>query len=160
MIKKTITALIVAGLAATSGFTYAADNTIAVIPAGYIENTTAGCSLLKDRVTINTSGGVTLVYNCLTTAVKINVGGCHASGSAKPTTLTCVSTGTDTTGAATYNDSSCTDAGQQTTPRQTFTIAGRRAYTGSTAGGSVGGTDLGSTTCDVASLSALGGVTQ
>jgi hypothetical protein len=116
MIKKTISALIVAGLAGTSGFTYAADNAIAQIPAAYIENTAAGCSLLKDRVTINTSGGVTMVYNCRVAAVKINVGGCHGSGSAKPTTLTCISTGTDANGAATYNDPSCNDAGQLTTP--------------------------------------------
>lgn len=160
MFKKTIAALIFAGLAGTSGFTFATDDAIAVIPAQYIENTAAGCSLLKDRVNINTSGGVTMVYNCKKAAVKINVGGCHLSGSAKPTTLTCIVTGQDAQGASTYNNAACTDAGQLTNPKQTFTIDGRRAFTGSTVGGSVGGTSLDSDVCNVAALSAVDGVTD
>lgn len=161
MIKKTITALIVAGLAATSGFTYAADNAIAQVSSGtYIENTAAGCSLLKDRVTVNTSSGVILAYNCKLAAVKINVGACHASGSAKPGNITCVATGVDLNNNPVFNDASCTAAGQLTNPKQTFIADGRRGFVGSTTGGSIGGTDLNSQSCTLAAVSALSGVTQ
>lgn len=161
MLKKTIAALIVAGLAGTSGFTYAADNTVSQISSGaFVENTPAGCSVLRDRVTLNTSVGVTAVYNCITASNKVNVGACHSSGSQKPTDIPCVVTGDDGTAEAlpTFNGADCTVAGQTTDPVQTTSIAGRRAYTGSTTGGSVGQTSLGATTCTTTALGAIGGV--
>lgn len=161
MMKKTITTLILSGLASMSGLAYATDGAIAQISSGvYVENDSTGCSLLRDRVTVNVSTGVTLVYNCLNAAVKINLGSCHASGSAKPTSVACVVTGSDAQGAPTYNGADCTAAGQLTTPVQQTTIAGRRGYTASTIGGSAGGTDLGATECTLASVSALSGVTD
>lgn len=161
MLKKTIAALIVAGLAGTSGFTYATDNTVTQLTSGaYVENTPAGCSVLRDRVTVNTSVGVIAVYNCITATSKVNVGACHSSGSQKPTDVPCVVTGDDggSPAVATYNGANCTAAGQTTDPVQTTSIAGRRAYTGSTAGGSVGQTSLGATTCTTGALGALTGV--
>lgn len=150
MMKQTIAALIVAGLAGTSGVTYAAP--VEIESGVYTE--VADCALLRDRVAVNISNGVTAVYNCLTAANKVNLGTCHASGSAKPTTITCATTGTDSNGDPTYNDDSCTNT------TDTFTIQGRRGYTASTSGGSAGGTDLGATECTVAAVSALSGVTQ
>lgn len=161
MLKKTIAALIVAGLAGTSGLTYAADNAVSPLTSGaYVETTSAGCSLLRDRVTVNTSVGVTAVYNCRLASSKVNVGACHLSGSQKPTDVPCVVTGDDgaTPPVATYNGANCTAAGQLTTPVQTTSIAGRRGYTGSTTGGSVGQVDLGSITCTTTALGALPGV--
>jgi hypothetical protein len=161
MMKKTITALVVAGLAGTSGFAYAADNTVTQISSGvYVENDNTGCSILRDRVTVNTSNGVTLVYNCVTASGKVNLGACHASGSQKPTQVDCVVTGADAQGNPTYNGADCTAAGQQTTPVQKTQIDGRRGYTGSTTGGSVGQTNLNSESCSVSSLGALPGVAQ
>lgn len=162
MMKKTFAALIVAGLAGTSGFTYAADNTVTALTSGaYVETLAAtGCSLLRDRVSVNTSVGVIAVYNCRTAAVKVNVGACHTSGSQKPTDIPCVVTGDDGGNPAvpTFNGANCTVAGQSTVPVQTTNIEGRRAYVGSTTGGSVGQTSLGATTCTVGTLGAVSGV--
>lgn len=161
MMNKTIASLVVAGLAGLSGFSYAADNAVTQISSGvYVENTTQGCSILRDRVTVNTSNGVTLVYNCLTASSKVNLGACHASGSQKPTAIPCVVTGDDGNGNPTYNGANCNAAGQQATPVQTTEIDGRRGYTGSTTGGSVGQTNLNSETCTVSALGALQGVAQ
>lgn len=157
MMKKIIAVAILLG---SAGMAVAADNAVTQLSSGsYVETTTAGCSLLRDRVTVNLSNGVTGVYNCITATTKVNVGACHTSGSQKPTDITCVVTG-DNNGTPTFNDSSCTVAGQSTTPKQTFSIAGRRGYTGSTTGGSVGATNLNSTTCTTAALGALTGVSQ
>lgn len=158
--KKTITALIIAGLAGTSGLAYAADNTVTQIQSGvYVENDNTGCSILRDRVTVNTSNGVTLVYNCITASNKVNLGACHASGSAKPTQVDCVAVG-DVDGEPVYNGADCTAEGVAADPKQKTSIEGRRGYTGSTTGGSVGAASLNSETCDVAALSALEGVTD
>jgi len=153
MMKKSLATLAVAVMAVTSGFSYAADNTVTLISSGvYVENTAAGCSLLRDRVTVNTSNNVTMVYNCLTAPNKINVGSCHSSGSQRPTSINCVVTGTDDDDEPIFNDASCADEDG------TFEIAGRRGFTGSTTGGSVAQASLNSTTCDVQSLGALNGV--
>jgi hypothetical protein len=163
MIKKTISALIVTGLASTSGLTFAADDAVTQISSGvYTENTPAGCSLLRDRVTVNVSTGVALVYNCITASVKVNLASCHASGSAKPTNIPCVVTGDDGTPAAlpVYNGADCTAEGQLTDPVQQTSIAGRRGYVASTIGGSAGGTDLGAVDCNLASVSALPGLLE
>lgn len=160
MIKKIIASLVLVGV---SSVAFAADNSVTQLSSGaYVENTTAGCSILRDRVTVNLSVGVTGVYNCLTASSKVNIGACHASGSQKPTDIPCVVTGDDggTPPVATYNGANCTAAGQLTTPVQTTSIAGRRGYTGSTTGGSVGQTSLGATTCTTAALGALPGVAQ
>lgn len=160
MMKKTISALIVTGLASTSGLTFAADDVVTQISSGvYTENTTAGCSLLRDRVTVNVSTGVTMVYNCITDAVKVNLGSCHSSGSAKPTNVACVVTGENIDGP-TYNGADCTADGVLADPPQQTSIAGRRGFTASTIGGSAGGTDLGATDCNLASVSALSGVLE
>lgn len=163
MMKKTIAALIFSGLAGVSMLSHAADNTVSALTSGnYVENTPAGCSLLRDRVTVNTSIGVTAVYNCILAATKVNIGACHSAGSQKPTDIPCVVTGDDgaTPPNPTFNGTNCTVAGQQTTPVQTTSIQGRRAYVGSTTGGSVGQTSLGATTCTTATLGAIPGVAQ
>lgn len=159
--KKSIAALIVSTLAGTSGLSYAADNTVAQLSSGvYVENDATGCSVLRDRVTVNLSNGVTMAYNCITALAKVNVAACHSSGSQKPTQVDCVVTGTNEDDTPAYNGADCNDAGQLTDPKQKTTIAGRRGFTGSTTGGSVGATSLNSTTCDVAALGALEGITK
>lgn len=151
MIKKTFATLAVAVLAATSGITYAADNTVTPIQSGvYVENTSAGCSLLRDRVTVNTSTGVTMVYNCVTAAAKVNLGACHASGSQKPTTVRCQNV-SEEEGEVVYNNESC----QGTTESDTFQINGRRAYVASTTGGSVAQVSLQAAECTADALGAL-----
>lgn len=162
MMKKSIAALIVAGLAGTSGLAYAADNTVTTIQSGvYVENDNTGCSILRDRVTVNTSNGVTLVYNCLTASSKVNVGACHSSGSAKPTQVDCVAVGTDPdTNDPIYNGADCTAEGVNADPKQKTSIDGRRGYTGSTTGGSVGAASLNATTCTAAALGALSGIAE
>jgi hypothetical protein len=161
MMKKTVAAMIVASFAGVAGLANAADNAVTQLSSGtYVENTSAGCSLLRDRVTVNLSNGVTAVYNCMVTAVKVNVGACHSSGSQKPTDITCAATGSDANGNPIFNDSSCTAAGQLTTPKQTFSISGRRGYTGSTTGGSVSATNLNATTCTTTALGSLTGISQ
>lgn len=160
MMKKTIATLIVAGLATTSGFVYAADDAVTLLQSGvYVENDATGCSILRDRVTVNTSSGVTMVYNCLTAANKVNLGACHAAGSQKPTQIRCQVTGTDDDDEPVFNDTSCTAQWTEDDP-QTFEIQGRRGYTASTTGGSVAVAALNSTTCGQAALGALDGVTQ
>lgn len=160
MMKKSIFAISIAVLAAASGLSHAADNTVTQLQSGvYVENTAAGCSILRDRVTVNTSNGVTAVYNCLTAQNKVNVGGCHASGSQRPTTVACAAVGADDDGPI-YNGADCTAAGVAATPPQQTEIAGRRGYTGSTTGGSVGQASLNSETCDITAIGALPGVTQ
>lgn len=158
MMKKTIAALIAAGLAGVSGFGYAADDAVTKIESGvYVENDATGCSLLRDRVTVNTSVGTTLVYNCLTADSKINVGGCHASGSTKPTQVKCVTVGTDTTvtpNVPLWNGPGCASEDDDTE------IAGRRAFVGSSSGGSIGVASLNATVCDEDSLGGLSGVTD
>lgn len=161
MMKKTITALIVAGLAGTSGLAYAADNTVTTIQSGvYVENDATGCSILRDRVTVNTSNGVTLVYNCITADSKVNVGACHTSGSAKPTQVDCAAVGSDAEGNPIYNGADCTAEGVAADPKQKTEIEGRRGYTGSTTGGSVGAASLNATECTAAALGALSGITE
>lgn len=151
MMKKAIATIIVAGLATTSSMGFAADDAVSEVESGkYIENTAAGCSILRDRVTINTSTGVTLAYHCRTEEQRIDIAGCHASGSQKPTTVRCQNVADD--GAEPiYNDPSCTG----TTEDDTFEIQGRRGYVGSSTGGSISAASLNSTTCD---MDALGGL--
>ena len=159
--KRKIAALIVAGMAATSGLAFAADNVVTQISSGtYIENTAGGCSILRDRVTVNTSRDVTLAYNCLTARTKVNLAGCHAAGSQKPTTVTCQVTGEDEDGAPTFNLPGCTPEGQITDPVQSIQISGRRGYVASTSGGSVGQTELNSPTCSIGALGGLANMTQ
>lgn len=161
MMKKSIAALIVAGLAGTSGLAYAADNTVTTIQSGvYVENDNTGCSILRDRVTVNTSNGVTLVYNCLTASNKVNLGACHTSGSAKPTQVDCAAIGSDDDGAPIYNGADCTAEGVAADPKQKTEIEGRRGYTGSTTGGSVAASSLNSTDCTAAALGALSGIAE
>lgn len=160
MMKKSITALIVAGLAGTSGLAYAADNAVTAIQSGvYVENDNTGCSILRDRVTVNTSNGVTLVYNCLTASNKVNVGACHTAGSAKPTQVDCAAVG-DNNGTPIYNGANCTAEGVAATPKMKTEIEGRRGYTGSTTGGSVGAASLNSTDCTTAALGGLTGIKE
>lgn len=156
MIKKNLIALAVIALAG-SGVSYAADNTVTAIQSGvYVENTAAGCSILRDRVTVNTSTNVTLVYNCITAANKVNLGSCHSAGSQKPTTVRCQNTNEDPDGAPVYNDPSCTG----TDVDDTFEINGRRGYVASTTGGSVAQVSLNSTTCSEEALGGLATVAE
>lgn len=161
MMKKTVISLIVAGLSITSGLSQAADNVVTQVPSGTaIENTAAGCSILRDRVTVITSNGVTMAYNCLTARTKVNLASCHSSGSQKPTSINCQVVDEDEDGDPIFNLPGCTPEGQLTTPVQSITISGRRAFVASTTGGSVSGTELNSETCGVAALGGLSTMTQ
>lgn len=161
MMKKTIVTLIIAGLAATSGFSHAADNTVTQISSGvYVENDATGCSVLRDRVTVNTSTNVTLAYNCLTASNKVNLAGCHSAGSQKPTRVTCSVVGEDDDNEPIFNVTGCTPEGQLEDPVQSVEISGRRAYIASTTGGSVSATSLDSTTCNIGALSGLAAIAQ
>lgn len=152
MMKKAIATIVVAGLATTSSMSFAADDAVSQVLSGqYIENTAAGCSILRDRVTINTSTGVTLAYHCRTDENRINVAGCHAAGSQKPTNVRCAVTGEEADGTPVYNDTSCTG----TEETDTFEINGRRGFVGSSTGGSISAASLNSTTCDMAALGGL-----
>lgn len=161
MMKKTIAALMAAGLMSVSGVSMAADNAISQLNSGvYVENDNTGCSILRDRVTVNLSVGTTAIYNCRTALNKINLAACHTAGSTKPTPVPCVVTGQDQQGNPTYNGANCTAAGVAATPVQTTNIDGRRGYVASTTGGSVGASSLNSTTCTTAALGALPAVNQ
>lgn len=159
MMKKSIASLIIAGLALTSGISYAADNVVTQISSGvYVENDATGCSILRDRVTVNTSNGVTLAYNCITAANKVNLAGCHAAGSQKPAQVNCVVIGADDEDNPIYNGSDCTAEGLLTDPIQKTNIEGRRGYVASTTGGSVGMTSLNAEVCTIGALTALPGI--
>ncbi|GEM_PF-1268744 len=157
MMKNTMAVLVFSGLAGISSLSYATDNTVTQLSSGvYVENDNTGCSVLRDRVTVNLSNGVTMVYNCITASTKVNVAACHSAGSQKPTQVDCVVTGTAADGTTpVYNGSDCTAAGQLTDPKQKTMIDGRRGFTGSTTGGSVGATSLKSANCDVTALGGL-----
>lgn len=145
--KKLISILALAGFATVSGSALAAG--VAVETGTPLDS--EDCSLLRDRVTINLSSGVTMAYNCAETATQINVAACHSAGSQKPQTIACAATGVDaTTGDPIWNDSSCPTPA--TDPAATFEIQGRRVFTGSSAGGNVAAGTLDSATCDLAAL--------
>jgi hypothetical protein len=161
MMKKTIATLIVAGLSLTSGISYAADDTVTQIQSGvYVENDATGCSILRDRVTVNTSNGVTMAYNCITAANKVNIAGCHTAGSQKPSRVNCVAIGEDDEGNPIYNGEDCTAEGLTSTPIQQTDIEGRRVFIASTTGGSVGTSALNAEICTIGALTALPAISQ
>ncbi|WP_141019776.1 hypothetical protein [Azoarcus sp. DD4] len=143
--KKIISILIFAGLAVATG---AASAAATAITSGTPIDTTA-CSLLRDRVTVNLSSGVVAAYNCDTTDNMIGVAACHTAGSQKPQTIECAST-PDAQGNPVWNDASCPAVA--TDPPATFTIQGRRVFTGSSAGGNVAAGNLDSDTCNQSAL--------
>lgn len=147
--KKLAFIVAFAGFSAVAGSAVAAPAAIATGTA--MDN--ADCSLLRDRVSVNLSTGVSMSWNCAEASNVINVAACHESGSQKPQTMTCSNTGDDpVTGLPTWNDPSCPTPA--TVPPATFEIQGRRVFTGSSAGGNVAGGTLNSTTCDQPSLAA------
>lgn len=143
MIKKISTTLIFASLVAVSGFAGATP-----ISGGVAIDVTA-CSILRDRVTVNVSAGVTAEYNCDTVNNVIRVGACHAAGSQKPTEVACVGTEVTTAEGTTteYNGPGCTGAAGEMT-----TIEGRRVFTGRSTGGGVAAGSLDATTCTGAAV--------
>ncbi|MHB0850400.1 hypothetical protein [Stutzerimonas nitrititolerans] len=161
MMKKTFAALLVASTSFASGLVYAADNTVSQVQGGvYVENDATGCSILRDRVTVNLSTNVTMAYNCMTATNKVNLAACHSAGSQKPTNVPCTSVGEDEDGDPIYNGSNCTAAGVAATPPMQTEIQGRRAFIASTTGGSVGTASLNSATCDMAALGGLSSISQ
>lgn len=141
--KKITSAFILATAATLSGTALAA---VDELVSGKTIDATA-CTILRDRVTVNLSTNVKSAYNCDDVKNVITVASCHTSGSQKPTTLNCVNSG-DTANPK-WNDPSCTQTSD------TFTINGRRVFSGNSAGGSVVAGDLKSATCDVNALKAI-----
>ena len=161
MMKKNFATLLVASTLLASSLAYATDNTVTQVQGGvYVENDATGCSILRDRVTVNLSTNVTMAYNCITAANKVNLAACHSAGSQKPTNVPCTSVGEDDNGDPIYNGSNCTAAGVSATPPMQTEIQGRRAFVASTTGGSVGTASLNSTTCDMAAIGGLPSISQ
>lgn len=147
--KKLAYILAFAGISAVAGSAVAAT---APIQSGTpMDN--ADCALLRDRVSVNTSAGVQMAWNCAVASNVITVAACHESGSQRPQTVDCAATGVDpNTGDPIWNDESCPTPA--TDPAATFEIQGRRVFTGSSAGGNVAGGTLNSATCNQAALGA------
>lgn len=142
--KKFTSALILATAAILSGTAHAAG---VELKSGVTVEPTTDCKILRERVTVNLSSNVVSAYNCDETKNVITVASCHTAGSQKPTPIKCVNSGT--TDAPNWNDTSCKSSAD------TFTISGRRVYSGNSAGGSVAPGDLKSATCDVGALTAV-----
>lgn len=145
--KKIVSVLAFAGLASVAGVASAAAT--ALVNGTPVDST--ACSILRDRVPVNLSNGVVASYNCDVANVRITVAACHESGSQKPQVMTCAST-PDAQGNPVWNDASCPAVA--TTPPATFTIQGRRVFTGSSAGGQISAGNLNSATCDSSAIAA------
>lgn len=125
----------------------AADDTGTAISSGTaIAATAAGCSLLGESVTINLSTSVAGAYACNTTDNVIGVATCHPTGRKGDVTVACiVGDGTTPVGS----DPDCVDNdGDGDTATGTKVVQGGLAYTASSAGGRVTGTNA--ATCTVA----------
>ncbi|MDO9622714.1 MAG: hypothetical protein Q7J46_01805 [Pseudomonas sp.] len=116
-----------------------------------------GCQLLSEAVTINLSSNVYGAYTCSTATNVMRVATCHQGGSRKQATVACAivnvvpASGGGTTNV--WNDTSCTDARAATAtteaPHQFTSSSLGKAYSASTAGGSVAAVSLGAV-CDSA----------
>lgn len=138
------------------GSTFAADDAGTVIPSGTAITAGAGndCSLLSEDVTINLSNNVFGAYACNTTDNVIAVATCHPTGRKGNVQVAC-----DPTDANAPEGCAATDASAPTVG--TATVLGGLAYTASTSGGSVTGTNAencvtgGSTTAEAATAAGL-----
>ncbi|MDP2244447.1 hypothetical protein [Pseudomonas sp.] len=133
--KKVIFGL-VAGLAVSANV-MAADAG-AAIPSGTAIDTTvaAGCSLLSEAVVINLSNNVFGAYACNVVDNIIAVATCHPTGRKGPVTVACLTDATTPVPGctATPDTGDAANAG-------TASVQGGLAYTGSSNGGRVGGTN-------------------
>lgn len=146
--KKLLISLLVGTACISSAF--AADDTGTVM-GGPI--TTTDCSLLTEDVTINLSNAVFGAYACNTTDNIIAVATCHPSGRKGPATVSCSVLARDGC-TATTDTGDDPDAG-------TRQVQGGIAYTGSTQGGRIVGTNAancttgGATTAEAATAAGL-----
>lgn len=126
---------LLAGLAMTTN-AIAADGGSAIPSGTAIDTTTAGCSLLSESVTINLSNGVFGAYACNIEDNVIGVATCHPTGRKGDVTVTCTVGATDAPEGctATADTGDAADAG-------TAVVQGGLAYTASSQGGRVSGTN-------------------
>jgi len=146
--KKLLISLLVGTACISSAF--ATDNAGTVM-GGPI--TTTDCSLLTEDVTINLSNAVFGAYACNTADNIIAVATCHPSGRKGPATVQCSVLAGDDCVATTATDDD-PDVG-------TRQVQGGIAYTGSTQGGRIQGTNAancttnGTTTAEAATAAGL-----
>lgn len=123
-----------------------------------------GCQLLSEAVTINLSSNVQGAYTCNVANNTMRVATCHQGGSRKQATVACavVDVVPGVGGAAAtnvWNDDSCSDAGAAAAtpaaPHQFLSSSLGKAYTASTAGGSVAGVSLGAVCTSTAPVDAV-----
>nr|WP_298135814.1 hypothetical protein [uncultured Pseudomonas sp.] len=135
---------------------FAADNAGTVIPSGTAITAGTGndCSLLSEDVTINLSNNVFGAYACNTTDNVIGVATCHPTGRKGNVQVACDPTSASAPAGCTATDASAPTVG-------TATVQGGLAFTASTRGGSVTGTNAancvagGSTTAEAATAADL-----
>lgn len=121
-----------------------------------------GCQLLSEAVTINLSSNVSGAYTCNVANNTMRVATCHQGGSRKQATVACAVVDiVDNNGVATnvWNDPSCTDAGAAAAtpanPHQFTSNSLGKAYSASTAGGSVAAVSLGAVCTSSAPVDAV-----
>lgn len=143
---------ILASIFITASFSSAAYAT-AITSGTPIQPGNQGCAILAEAVTINLSSNVYGAYTCDAANNVMRVATCHKGGSRKQATVNCaivnVITNDDSTTTNVWNDSSCTDAkAAAATPQNphVFTSSSLgKAFTASTAGGSVAAVSLAQT---------------
>jgi hypothetical protein len=110
-----------------------------------------GCQLLSEAVTINLSSNVYGAYTCTTATNVMRVATCHQGGSRKQATVACaivnIVPGTGGAGPTNvWNDADCSDDGAAAAtadaPHQFTSSSLGKAYSASTAGGSVAAISL------------------
>ncbi|WP_415753509.1 hypothetical protein [Pseudomonas leptonychotis] len=121
-----------------------------------------GCQLLSEAVTINLSSNVHGAYTCNVANNTMRVATCHQGGSRKQATVACAVVDiVDDNGTPknVWNDSTCTDAGAAAAtpaaPHQFTSSSLGKAYSASTAGGSVAALSLGAVCTSSAPADAL-----
>ena len=142
------------GLIAGMSFSISAANAATAVTYGATAGsvTPALCAPLGSTVTLTNSAGVSGSYRCSEAYNLITVATCHNGGSAKPSTVTCEFTQSSDPALVTmvltdattgyYNDDTCVEpaAGEA---EGTFETSARKAYSASSAGGTISGVDLG-----------------
>lgn len=136
--------VVVTGLIAISAALVASGVSAAgtVVSGGVIAQ--SSCDLISEDVSVSLSTGVVGAYDCNPDTDAIKVATCHQNGQRASRKITCVKVGEqdDANSTPIYNVSSCTAAGAEVDVTNSYA-----GYVASTAGGSLGTTNLGGA-CD------------
>jgi hypothetical protein len=132
-----------AQVSATSA-SFAITSTITPDPAG-----TNYCETLSNNVTIQLSKDVYAAYNCAAAGTSFAAAACHANGTNKQQTITCVYTqDSSTLQWSTSTSSQCPAYDPAAGASVPVTFQGRIGFKGSSSGGSVSAAQIDGTTCD------------